>query len=79
MSIEFKNPVYDVLKWLCLIVLPALSVLYSVLAGVWGWPYSHEITVTLDAVAVFIGSLIGISTYKYNRSRSGETVSTEVE
>lgn len=66
MTIEFKNPVYDVLKWVCLIVLPAVSVLYSVLAEVWGWPYAHEITVSLDAVAVFIGALIGVSTAKYN-------------
>ena len=67
MTLLLKDSVYDVLKWVCLICLPAISVLYSVLAGVWGWPYAHEVTVTLDAVAVFIGALIGISTYKYNK------------
>lgn len=67
MTLLLKDSVYDVLKWVCLIALPAISVLYSVLAGVWGWPYAHEVTVTLDAAAVFIGALIGISTYKYNR------------
>ena len=71
MMFEFKNSVYDVLKWICLICLPAVSVLYSVLAGVWGWPYAHEVTVTLDAVAVFIGALIGISTYRYNKTLNG--------
>ena len=36
MKLQFNDKVYDILKWLCLIVLPALSVLYSALAGVWG-------------------------------------------
>lgn len=36
MKFELNNKVYDVLKWMALIALPALSVLYNVLAGVWG-------------------------------------------
>lgn len=36
MKLKFDDKVYDALKWLCLIALPALSVLYSALAGVWG-------------------------------------------
>ena len=36
MKLQFNDKVYDILKWLCLIALPALSVLYSALAGVWG-------------------------------------------
>lgn len=62
-----KNKVYDFLKWFCLLFIPAVSVLYSTLAGVWGWPFAHEITITLDAVAVFLGAAIGISTVKYNQ------------
>ena len=38
MKFELNDKVYDVLKWLALIALPALAVLYNVLAGVWGWP-----------------------------------------
>lgn len=59
----FKLPdkVYNCLKWICLIALPALSVLYFTLAKIWGLPYEAEIPATINAVAVFIGSLIGIS------------------
>ena len=64
---KLKDTVYDILKWVCLLLLPAVSVLYSTLAGVWNWPFAHEITVTLDAVAVFLGAVIGISTYQYNQ------------
>lgn len=62
-----ENKTYDVLKWVGLICLPAISVLYSALAEAWGWGYSYEITKTLDAVAVFLGAVLGYSTYRYNR------------
>lgn len=66
-----KDKVYDVLKWLCIIALPAAAVLYNTLAGVWGWPYAHEVTTTLEAVALFLGALIGISTYHYYHGEGG--------
>lgn len=67
MSLQFNNKVYDILKWLCLIALPALSVLYGVLAGVWGWGYTEEVSTTVNAVVAFVGALIGLSTASYNK------------
>lgn len=68
MKFEMNNRVYDVLKWLALIALPALAVLYNVLAGVWGWPYAQEVSTTINAVIAFIGTLIGVSTAAFNKS-----------
>ena len=69
MKLQFTDNAYDSLKWLCLIALPALSVLYSALAGVWGWPYAQEVATTInDAVVAFVGALIGISTASYNKA-----------
>ena len=78
---KLKDNIYLTLKWLCLIAFPAVSVLYVCLANVWELPLAYEITTTIDAVAIFIGSLIGISTYNYNKEQqqSGYTSSTEVE
>lgn len=67
MKLQLNNRVYDVLKWLCLIALPALSVLYSALAGVWGWPHATEVATTINAVVAFVGALIGVSTASYRR------------
>lgn len=67
MKFALNDTVYDVLKWLALIALPALAVLYNVLAGVWGWPYAQEVSTTTNAVITFIGTLIGISTAAYNK------------
>lgn len=72
MTIELYNKVYDLLKWAALIALPALAVLYNVLAGVWGWPYAQEVSTTINAVIAFIGTLIGISTAAYNRKDNGD-------
>ena len=64
---KLKDSVYDVLKWIALICLPALGVAYSALAGVWGWPYADEIARTANAICVLLGALLGISTAEYRK------------
>lgn len=58
---KLPNKLYDVLKWVCLIALPALAVFYAVIAKIWGLPFEAEIPATINAVAVLIGALIGVS------------------
>ncbi|MBQ3329979.1 MAG: phage holin [Ruminococcus sp.] len=62
---KIPNKVYDVLKWICLIGLPATSTLYWSLSSIWGWPYAEQITGTIAAVGTFLGVIIGISTRTY--------------
>lgn len=61
------DKVYDILKWVALILIPAVAVLYGALAPVWGWPYAEQIVYTLTAVDTFLGALLGISTAQYNK------------
>lgn len=35
------NKVYDVLKWIALVGLPAITTLYLTLATIWGFPYAE--------------------------------------
>ena len=65
-----SNKVYDVLKFIALIVLPALGTLYFALASIWGFPYGEEIVGTLTAVDTFLGALLGISTNQYNKGKN---------
>ena len=37
------NKIYDVLKWIAMVVLPALGTLYFALAGIWNFPYGEEV------------------------------------
>lgn len=57
--------VYDCLKWVAMIVLPALSTLYLGLAKIWGWPLGPEIAQTLMLLDAFIGALLGLSSIGY--------------
>ena len=63
-----SNKVYDILKYIAQIVLPAIGTLYFALAGIWGFPYGEQIVGTIVAVDTFLGALLGISTAKYNKS-----------
>ena len=63
----FSNKVYDILKWIALVLLPALGVLYGALAKVWGFPYPSEIVYTITAIDTFLGAVLGISNINYNR------------
>jgi hypothetical protein len=69
---RMSNKVYNVLKWVCLIALPAFAVFYAVIAKIWGLPYEAEIPATINAIAVLIGALIGISNKNYNKEENDE-------
>ena len=49
----FKNSkVYDVLKWIVMVALPATTALWLALAGIWGFPYAEEIVNLMPDVVV---------------------------
>lgn len=66
---KFPDKVYDVLKWLCLIALPALNAfLGAILPGCGVETDTIKLILTIiSAVIAFIGALIGISTANYNK------------
>lgn len=61
------NSLYDTLKWIVMIVIPALTTAYVGLSGIWGWPYAEEVAKTSAVVCVLLGALLGISTAQYNK------------
>ncbi len=66
---KMSNKVYDVLKFIAQILLPALGTLYFALAKIWQFPYAEEIVGTISAIDVFLGALLGISTMQYNKEQ----------
>lgn len=62
-----SNRVYDILKWIALIFIPAIGALYYGLSQIWGFPYGEEIVGTLTLIDTFLGALLGISTAQYNK------------
>lgn len=62
-----NNKVYDILKYVAQIVIPAVATLYFALAQIWGLPYGEQIVGTLTAIDAFLGTLLGISTAQYKK------------
>lgn len=67
----FSNKVYDVLKIIAQVILPALGTLIFALSSIWGWPYAEAIVGTITAVDAFLGALLGVSTALYNKEQAG--------
>lgn len=65
-----SDKVYDILKWLVLVVIPACTVCYVGLAGIWGFPYADEVAKTSAVICTFLGALLGISTAEYNKFKA---------
>jgi hypothetical protein len=69
---KMTDKMYDVLKWVAQILLPAVATLYFAIAQIWGLPYGEEIVGTITAIDAFLGALLGISTYQYNKDRNND-------
>ncbi len=62
---NFNNKVYNTLKWIALILLPAVSTLIMSLGDIWGLPCKEQICLTITAVDTFLGALLAISSAAY--------------
>lgn len=67
---KLSNHIYDLLKFIAQVVLPALGTLYFALATIWGLPYGEQIVGTITAIDCFLGALLGISTINYNKTHN---------
>lgn len=67
---KLPSNVYDVLKWVTMVLLPGLSVLYVALANVWGFPYATQVAATVAAVTAFLGAVLQISSANYRADKA---------
>lgn len=66
---KLSNKVYDILKYVAILGLPALATFCGSIGKIWGLPYTEQIVLTITATDTFIGALLGISSYNYNKSK----------
>lgn len=64
---KLNDRLYDWLKWITLVVLPALSTAYVGLSAVWGFPFADQVAKTTVVVCTLLGALLGISTAEYRK------------
>lgn len=61
-----NNKTYDILKFIALLIAPVI-VLVSQIVDIWGIPYGEQITTTLAAIDVFVGSVVVIAKKIYEK------------
>lgn len=59
------NKLYDILKWIAVVVIDAVALFIKAVFPVWNIPYADEITTTLIALGTLLGALLGISSIQY--------------
>lgn len=62
-----SNRAYDILKYLDIVVLPAIGALYAGLSQIWQLPYAAEVPATITVICTFLGAILCISTAQYNQ------------
>lgn len=67
-NLILSDKTYSLLKWIALILLPALGTLYFALAGIWGLPFGEQIVGTITAIDTFLGAILGISASNYKKN-----------
>lgn len=67
-NLMLNDKTYSLLKWIALILLPALGTLYFALASIWGLPFGEQIVGTITAIDTFLGAILGISTNNYKKN-----------
>lgn len=60
------------MKYIALIALPAIQVFWLTIGKIWDISYTVEIGATIGAVALLLGTLLGVSTSNYNKEQRGD-------
>lgn len=74
---KLNNKTYDTLKYVALIALPALQVFWLTIGKIWNLSYTVEIGATVGAVALLLGTLLGVSTANYRAEKTQDTFNAD--
>ena len=65
-----SNKLYDILKYVAQIVLPAVATFVIAVFNIWGIPYGEAIGGTIMALDTLLGTVLMISTSNYNKKEA---------
>lgn len=67
-----SNKVYDVLKWITLVFLPAATTLVGVVLNTFNVGCTDIVLTIMTAITTFLGTVLGISNINYNKVNKEE-------
>ena len=53
--------VYDILKWVAMVLLYAVATFVGAVGPAWGWPDVNAIVLTLTSLGTLLGAVLGVS------------------
>lgn len=62
-----SNKIYDILKWIAIVFLPALTTFVGVVLNSLDVGNSEVILTIMTGLATFLGAILGISNYNYQK------------
>lgn len=74
---KIDNKTYNYLKWIVVVLLPALGTLIGTVGTGLNWEYTQITLVIITAVTTFLGALIGVSTIGYNNAQNNDAKYTK--
>ena len=69
-----SNKVYDVLKSIAQVFLPALGTLYFALAGIWAFPDAAKVVGSITALDTFLGVCLSLLARTYKAPTDGHLI-----
>lgn len=69
---KMNDKLYDVLKWVAILFLPALAILIKTVFAIWQIPLGDQISATIIAVQVFLGAILGVSSLNYSKEQKAD-------
>lgn len=79
MGMIFPNKVYDVLKWIAQIFLPALITLLGTIFTAIGFEHTDVVITVAIAIDTFLGAILGISSSAYNARNASNALKEGVD
>jgi len=67
-GLQLGDKTYNKAKFVVQIILPALGVFYATMSELWQFPKVQEVVGTVNAIALFLGIILGISTASYRKT-----------
>lgn len=66
---KLSNNIYNFLKWLTLIGLPAIITFAGVVMNTLNFEYTNIVLTIATAFVTMLGTMLGISNYNYNKEK----------
>ena len=67
---KMSDQLYDKMKWLVMLFLPALATLITCVGSIWGIPSAAQIADTIVAINAALAAMLGISTINYHKDQN---------